>query len=319
VSLNFWIVGHELRSVPLTVPDYQTLMLPMLRMTGDGQDHKVSGLVEALADHFNLNEAERDDRLASGQRVIFNRTHWAATYLVKAGLLIRAVRGSVQITERGRAALAQAPERIDVKFLSQYPEFVAFRARTTTPGETVQTGAAPQDPEELLDSTYAALRRAVETDLLDHVLGASPTFFEQLVLDLLVAMGYGGAQTGDAARHVGRSGDDGIDGVIDEDKLGLDAVYIQAKRWAPDHPVRRPDLQAFAGSLEGQRATKGVFITTSRFTDDARQYVERISRRVVLLDGQALTRLMYDHGIGVRSPRRYEVRRVDAAYFEGEA
>ena len=151
------------------------------------------------------------------------------------------------------------------------------------------------------------------------MLASSPQFFEQLVLDLLVAMGYGGAQAADAARHVGRTGDDGIDGVIDEDKLGLDAVYIQAKRWAPDHPVRRPDLQGFAGSLEGQRATKGVFITTSRFTDDAREYIQRISRRVVLIDGQTLSRLMYDHRIGVRDHRTYDVRRVDAGYFEGEA
>lgn len=303
----------------MSVPDYQTLMLPLLRLTADGQDHKVSDLVETLADELQLSEDDRDQRLASGQRVIFNRTHWATTYLVKAGLLVRAIRGSAQITARGRTVLAEAPDRIDVKLLSQFPEFVAFRARAATPGAPAQPEPAGQDPEELLDSTYTALRRAVEADLLDHVLTASPTFFEQLVLDLLVAMGYGGGHTETAARHVGRSGDDGIDGVIDEDKLGLDAVYIQAKRWAPDRPVRRPDLQAFTGSLEGQRATKGVFITTSRFTDDARQYVERISRRIVLLDGQALTRLMYDHGIGVRSPRRYEVRRVDAAYFEGEA
>ena len=301
----------------MTVPDYQTLMLPLLRLTQDGEDHKVSALVESLADVYDLSEEDRDKRFATDQRVIYNRTHWAATYLVKAGLLTRAIRGSVRITDRGRAVLSQPPERIDVKFLKQYPEFVAFYVRTSTPGETVQPEIAPQDPEELLDITYAALRRAVEADLLDHVLGASPAFFEQLVLDLLVAMGYGGAQTEDAARHVGRSGDDGIDGVIDEDKLGLDAVYIQAKRWAPDHAVRRPDLQAFAGSLEGQRASKGVFITTSRFTEEARQYTERISRRIVLLDGQALARLMYDHGIGVRNPRRYEVRRVDAAYFEG--
>lgn len=302
----------------MTVPDYQTLMLPLLRMTADGQDHKIIALVEALADEFHLSEEDRDRLLASGQRVIFNRTHWATTYLVKSGLLTRAVRGTARITDRGRHVLASPPERIDVKFLSQYPEFQAFRARTAAPAEAAHAEPAQQDPEELLDTTYTALRRTVEADLLDHVLTSSPEFFEQLVLELLVAMGYGGANPGDAARHVGKAGDDGIDGVIDEDKLGLDAVYIQAKRWAPDHPVRRPDLQAFAGSLEGQRATKGVFITTSRFTDDARQYVERISRRIVLIDGEVLARLMYDHGVGVRGQRRYEVRRVDAAYFEGE-
>lgn len=293
-------------------------MLPLLRMTEDGQDHKILALVEALADEFALTEDDRNKVLASGQRVIFNRTHWATTYLVKAGLLMRAVRGTARITDRGRQLLATSPQRIDIKILLQYPEFQAFRVRTTQPAETAHPEAVQQDPEELLDSTYIALRKAVEADLLDHVLASSPEFFERLVIELLVAMGYGGAQASDAARHVGKSGDDGIDGVIDEDKLGLDAVYIQAKRWATDRPVRRPDLQGFAGSLEGQRATKGVFITTSRFTDDARQYVDRISRRVVLVDGQTLARLMYDHGIGVRGQQRYEVRRVDAAYFEGE-
>lgn len=293
-------------------------MLPLLRMTEDGQDHKVLALVDALTEEFGLTDEDRDKLLASGQRVIFNRTHWATTYLAKAGLLTRAVRGMARITDRGRQVLAAPPERIDVKFLLQYPEFQTFRMRTTPPGEVPHPEPAQQDPEELLDTTYAALRRTVEADLLDHVLASSPEFFEQLVIELLVAMGYGGAEAGGAARHVGKSGDDGIDGVIDEDKLGLDAVYIQAKRWAADRPVRRPDVQGFAGSLEGQRATKGVFISTSRFTDDARQYVERISRRVVLIDGQTLARLMYDHGIGVRGQRRYEVRRVDAAYFEGE-
>lgn len=295
-------------------------MLPMVRLAVDGSDHKIGALVQALADEFHLSEAERDERLSSGQQVIYNRTHWAATYLVKAGLLERAVRGSVRITARGRQILEQGPPRVDIKLLSQFPEFESFRTKAAIAPQPIASGPVPeQDPEELLDATYTALRRTVEADLLDHVLASSPAFFEQLVLSLLVAMGYGGAQAADAARHVGRSGDDGIDGVIDEDKLGLDAVYIQAKRWAPDHPVRRPDLQGFTGSLEGQRATKGVFITTSRFTDDAKEYVHRISRRVVLIDGATLARLMYDHGIGIRDHRRYEVRRVDLAYFEGEA
>lgn len=302
----------------MAVPDYQELMLPMMRTVADGTDHKVVALVEALSDEYKLTDDERAQLLPSGhQRVIVNRTHWAATYLVKGGLLTRAVRGSVRLTDRGRQVLEAPPPRIDVKFLGQYPEFLAWRARTK-PVTVAEPEQALQDPEELLDSTYAAVRRSVEADLLDNVLASSPEFFEQLVIELLLAMGYGGAQASEAARHVGRSGDDGIDGVIDEDKLGLDAIYIQAKRWAVDRPVRRPDLQAFAGSLEGQRATKGVFITTSRFTDDAREYVGRISRRIRLIDGDALARLMYDHGIGVRGQRTYDVRRVDTAYFEGE-
>lgn len=294
-------------------------MLPMLRIAADSVDHKIGALVQALADEFHLTEADRDERLSSGQQVIYNRTHWAATYLVKAGLLERAVRGSVRITPRGLEILQQKPARVDIRLLSQFPEFESFRAKAAVVPEPVAGPVPDRDPEELLDATYTALRRTVEVDLLDHVLASSPAFFEQLVLDLLVAMDYGGAQAAEAARHVGRTGDDGIDGVIDEDKLGLDAVYIQAKRWAPEHPVRRPDLQAFAGSLEGQRATKGVFITTSRFTEDAKEYIQRISRRVVLIDGPTLARLMYDHKIGVRDHRTYEVRRVDTGYFEGEA
>jgi restriction system protein len=288
-------------------------------MVANGGDHKIGSIVQSLADEFRLTESDRDERLSSGQAVIYNRTHWAATYLVKAGLLQRAVRGSVRITPRGREILQQNPLRVDIRLLSHFPEFESFRAKAAAVPHAATVEALERDPEELLDATYTALRRTVEADLLDHVLASSPAFFEQLVLGLLVAMGYGGAQAADAARHVGRSGDDGIDGVIDEDKLGLDAVYIQAKRWAPDHPVRRPDLQGFTGSLEGQRATKGVFITTSRFTDDAKEYIQRISRRVVLIDGSTLARLMYDHGIGVRDHRAYEVRRVDTAYFEGEA
>jgi restriction system protein len=210
------------------------------------------------------------------------------------------------------------PLRVDIKLLSQFPEFETFRTKTAAAPEPAPDPATEQDPEELLDATFTALRRTVEEDLLEQVRASTPVFFEQLVLSLLRAMGYGGTQPLEAFRHVGRTGDDGIDGVIDEDKLGLDAVYIQAKRWAADHPVRRPDLQAFAGSLEGQRASKGVFITTSRFTTDATEYVGRISRRIVLIDGTRLTRLMYEHGIGVRDRRTYHVRRVDSAYFEGE-
>ena len=305
----------------MSVPDYQTLMLPIMERAADGADHRIAILVQELSDAFKLSEADRDLRIASGQAVIYNRTHWAVTYLVKTRLLERSARGTIRITQRGRGVLAEKPERIDVKLLGRFPELAAFRAGAgESSGATPAIAAEPavqQTPDEVLDATFTSLRHGVEGELLDHVLASPPDFFEQLVVDLLVAMGYGGSQAG-AARRVGRTGDDGIDGVIDEDKLGLDAVYIQAKRWDPSHPVRRPDVQAFAGSLEGQRAGKGVFITTSRFTDDAREYVQRISKRIVLIDGHRLTELMYDHGIGVRDQRSYQVRRVDAAYFEGE-
>ncbi len=190
----------------MPVPGFQDLMLPMLRMAADGTDHKIGSLVQSLADEFQLTEADRDERLSSGQQVIYNRTHWAATYLAKAGLLERAVRGSVRITPRGREILHRQPGRVDIRLLSQFPEFESFRTKAAPVTDSVAGPASEQDPEELLDVTYTALRRTVEADLLDHVLASSPVFFEQLVLGLLVAMGYGGAQSAEAARHVGRSG-----------------------------------------------------------------------------------------------------------------
>ncbi len=303
----------------MPVPGFQSLMRPILAIASDEQLHRVGDLVPVLSDEFHLSDEEREALLPSGtQRLIVNRTYWAVTYLAKTHLLERIARGQVRIADRGRQALAQ-DEPIDVKYLRRYPELQAFLTPSAQKGEEpVSTPIdSHQTPEELLEGTFDALRHSVEADLLERVLASSPEFFEQLVVDLLHRMGYGGTHA-EAARRVGHTGDDGIDGVIDEDRLGLDAVYIQAKRWDPSHPVRRPDLQAFAGSLEGQRANKGIYITTSRFTDDARDYVTRISRRIVLIDGAALTRLMYDHGIGVRDHRHYEVRRVDSAYFEGE-
>ena len=300
------------------VPGFQALMLPILRAVKDGQDHPVSALVESLSNEFGLTADDRDQRNASGQRTIFNRTHWAVFYLVKAGVLLRFSRGTVRMTVLGQRILADDPPRVDLKYLTRFPGVIALRSRAAASDTDRQpVGEVQQTPDELLDASYVALRRNVEADLLDRVLAASPEVFEQLVVRLLVAMGYGGSEEG-GARTTKRSGDDGIDGVIDEDKLGLNAVYLQAKRWDPSRPVRRPDVQAFAGSLEGQRAAKGVFFTTSRFTEDAREYVGRISRRIVLIDGPTLARLMYDHGIAVRDGKKYIVRRVDEAYFEGE-
>ncbi|CAN5581443.1 restriction endonuclease [soil metagenome] len=304
----------------MAIPDFQTVMLPCLRITADGEEHRISDLVDRLASEFGLTQVERDVLLPSGRQGLFtNRVNWAITYLAKAGLVERTGRGRIRITDKGNSVLDDRPDRIDIRFLSRYPEIQAFRTRTSQPRASVRGGeVGTGTPEEQLEATYSAVRAAVESDLLDRVLASSPSFFERLVLDLLLAMGYGGTLAADAGRHVGRSGDEGIDGIIDQDKLGLDSVYIQAKRWLPSRPVSRPDLQAFNGSLDSQRASKGVFLTTSRFTDDAREYAERVSRRIVLVDGAALTKLMYDHGIGLREPRRYDVWRVDGAYFDGE-
>ncbi|HEY8868027.1 MAG TPA: restriction endonuclease [Candidatus Limnocylindrales bacterium] len=247
------------------------------------------------------------------------------TYMGKAGLLSRPARGRIAITDAGKAALASKPVKIDIPFLLKYPSFVAFRtkAKPPFPGDSQAHESATSDqrnPEELLYLTYDALRQSIEADMLDRL--QAPEYpweaFERLVVELLGAMGYGSSTDETTLRVTKLTGDEGIDGVIDEDKLGLDAVYIQAKKYQAKTGVGRPSLQAFAGSLEGQRASKGVFLTTSYFTGEAEEYVRRISRRIVLVDGRALTRLMYDYGIGVRLGRSLAIKRVDDAYFEGE-
>lgn len=302
------------------VPDYQTLMLPMLEVLADGQARRVvPDVTDALASRFGLTDDDLEHMLPSGlQSTFVNRTHWAGTYMVKAGLLERPKRGQLAITQRGKDLLATKPAKVDNHVLNGYPEFVAWKQKSSSKGSTEQ--ADDENPEESLFLAYESWRKTVEADLLDRMQSDVFTWqsFEDLVVDLLHAMGYGRGEE-DRKRVTKRSGDDGIDGVIDEDRLGLDAVYIQAKNYGADKKVGRPDLQKFAGSLEGQRASKGVFITTSSFSADAQEYVGRISRRIVLIDGQMLARLMYDHGIGVRPRRTLDVKGVDEAYFEGEA
>jgi restriction system protein len=309
----------------MAIPDYQKLMLPVLELLGDGQVRRVvPDITDPVGQRFNLTPEDRDQMLPSGlQRTFVNRTHWAVTYMAKAGLLARPARGRVEITDLGRQALAKRPGKIDVTFLMDYPGFEEFRTKTKPKvgGEVTGVGLAQEkNPEELLYTTYDALRQSVEADMLDRL--QAPAYpweaFERLVVDLLGAMGYGSSTDVTRLRVTKLTGDEGIDGIIDEDKLGLDAVYIQAKKYQAKTGVGRPALQAFAGSLEGQRASKGVFFTTSFFTSEAQEYVRRISRRVVLIDGSALTKLMYDYGIGLRLARTLPVKQVDDAYFEGE-
>lgn len=310
----------------MAVPDYQTLMLPLLEYLADGATRStVPELTGHLAGHFHLTREDLDQRLPSGvQPTFYNRTDWAVTYLAKAALLSRPARGKVTITSRGKEVVAARPDRVDVAYLRRYPEFEEFRSKTRSQG--TQTVGLPlitnaeQNPEELLYGTYETLRQAVEADILDRLQSdvLSWEFFEQLVVDLLSRMGFGSNVEEASRRVTKRSGDDGIDGIIDEDRLGLDAVYIQAKKYGPRTSVGRPALQAFAGSLEGQRASKGVFITTSYFSSEAEDYVKRISKRIVLIDGKTLARLMYEHGVGMRTRRTLDVKRVDEAYFEGD-
>ena len=305
----------------MTVPDFQSLMLPLLRLIGDEKEHNNSEVLESLAEQFHLNESERKELLPSGRQVRFdNRVAWARAYLKMAGLLENIRRGTFRITERGRRVLMQDPPKIDMRFLSQFPEYAAFRGRSqlsNKPEEPVEgANPAPETPDEILEATYQNIERELAEKLKEKIKGCSPKFFERLVVDLLMAMGYGGSMN-DAGQVVGQSGDGGIDGIIKEDKLGLDSVYIQAKRW--DGTVGRPRVQEFAGSLMARSARKGVFITTSQFSKEARDYVSTIQQpKIVLVDGELLAKLMIDHGIGVANVATYTVKKVDLDYFEDE-
>jgi restriction system protein len=300
----------------MPIPGFQDFMLPFLLALNDKAEHRVSDVRDILASQFKLTAEEREALLPSGNQAIFqNRVAWAASYLNQAGLLTRTGKGVYLITERGIAILKEGPKRIDIPFLTRFPEFERFRRRTASPQKTDSAAVIEIDPAEALERNYLQLRETLSDDLLDRISNCSPAFFERLVVDLLVAMGYGGSRK-DAGQTIGRSGDDGIDGMIKEDKLGLDAIYVQAKRW--EGPVGRPVVQAFAGSLEGQRAKKGVLITTSRFSQDAKDYVNRIDKKIVLIDGEQLGSLIIDHGVGVANVNTYHVKRVDLDYFEEE-
>jgi restriction system protein len=301
----------------MAIPDYQSIMLPLLQFSGDQREHSLREAIEVLADQFNLTDEERKELLPSGQQATFdNRVGWARTYLKKAGLMVSTRRGYFQITERGREILKDPPEKITARYLKQFPEFLAFqtkRNQTTeaSEGQEIDT----QTPEEDIETAYQVIRDGLVAELLQIVKTHSPIFFERLVIDLLVKMGYGGTRK-DAGQAIGKRGDEGIDGIIKEDRLGLDIVYIQAKRW--DNVVSRPEIQKFAGALQGQRAKKGIFITTSHFSDGAKDYVSRIESKIVLIDGDTLAQLMIDYGIGVTTIATYELKRIDSDYFTEE-
>lgn len=307
----------------MSIPDFQSIMLPLLDIIKDGGDHSHGEISDALATHFKLNDAEKKELLPSGRQARFdNRVAWARAYLKKAGLLENTRRGIFHITEHGLKLLESNPSRIDIKLLSQYPGIQEWHGKTsckddeTENKECINGGTiGKQTPEEVLEASYQELRRSLANDLIERIMKCPPKFFEGLVVDLLVKMGYGGSKM-DAGQAIGQSGDGGIDGIIKEDKLGLDVVYIQAKRW--NGTVGRPLVQAFAGSLDGQRARKGIMITTSQFSQDAKDYVDRIEKKIVLIGGEQLAQLMIDHGIGVAEVVNYTVKRVDIDYFDYE-
>lgn len=304
----------------MSIPDYQTIMLPFLELLSDGQERSTRACIDALADHFHLSQEERAELLPSGQQPTFeNRVGWARTYLKKAGLLDSPRRGVVCITSRGQEVLKKAPERIDVEFLVQFEEFQEFRrqSRQRTDKRKVSSYQnAQSDPVEQIEQAFSNYQESLTDDVLEKVHSATAVFFERLVIRLLVAMGYGGGLR-QAAEIVGGSGDAGIDGVINEDKLGLDVIYVQAKQWT--NPVGRPEIQKFVGALHGKRAKKGVFITSSEFTREARDYVTHLEPRVVLIDGKTMARLMIEHNVGVTTKSVYELKSMDQDFFEDES
>jgi restriction system protein len=303
----------------MAVPDFQSLMLPVLHAAADGEI-SAADLRERVATSVRLSESDLAEMLPSGRQTTFaNRTAWANVFLQRAGLLEKARRGVYRISDEGRRVLAEPPERIDMRFLERYPAYVEWRQRSAAGrgGAIAAISEAPdtaRTPEEQMAASNAALTAALEGDLLDRVREASPGFFESLIVDLLIAMGYGGGRA-EMGQAIGRAGDGGIDGIIKEDALGLDIVYVQAKRYAAQNSVGRGEVQSFAGSLDGVGATKGIFVTTSSFSQGAWEYVERIAKKIVLVDGTELARLMVRYGVGVRTRSVYELKKVDEDYF----
>lgn len=304
----------------MAIPDYQSLMLPLLALAADGQEHSIREAREHLAASLGLTADEREELLPSGRQPVFdNRVAWAKTYLQQAGLLAAPRRAHFQITDRGRQVLAKKPAAIDIKLLDRFPEFVEFRTSGKKNGDGAAAAGAEScataTPEEMLESAHQQIRSDLAADLLKRIKAAPPAFFERLVVELLVRMGYGGSRK-EAGKALGRSGDEGIDGIINEDRLGLDTIYLQVKRW--DGTVGRPEIQKFVGALHGKRARKGVFITTSGYSGEAREYVANIDPKVVLINGPELAELMIDFGLGVTTTASYEIKRVDSDYFGEE-
>lgn len=303
----------------MPIPDFQSVMRPLMDVISDGKEHSIRETLDRLGDHFELTDEERKRLLPSGRQDVFtNRVAWAKTHLRMAGLIEPTARGVFKITARGLELLKATQDRIDLRLLRKQPGYLEARDRKRDKpegnGELV-TSDADQTPEEMMEQSFEALRESLGREILTKLQSASPAFFERLVVELLVRMGYGGTRK-DAGQAIGKSGDEGIDGIIKEDRLGLDTIYIQAKKW--EQTVSRPEIQKFAGALQGFRAKKGIFITTSDFSKEAVEYSARIDSKIVLIDGEQLWNLMIDFGIGVSTTATYEVKRIDNDYFSEE-
>lgn len=300
----------------MAIPDFQSTLLPCLQIFSDEKEYSLRDCVHILADKFALSESERNELLPSGRQARFNNyVNWAAIYLYKAGLLDRPKRGHYRINTRGKGVLKENLTEIKIKYLDQYPEFVEFHKSNKKDGGGNGGTDVPSTPEESLELAHQALKEGLAIDIIQAIKQCSPEFFERLVIDVLVRMGYGGSRK-EAGQAVGKAGDGGIDGIIKEDRLGLDIIYIQAKRW--EGMVGRPQIQGFVGALAGKHAQKGIFITTSAFTKDAADYVHTIDKKIILIDGPRLADLMIEHNVGTTTIANYEVKRIDTDYFSEE-
>lgn len=297
----------------MAIPNFQAFMLPVLMLLGENQELSHNEICSRLADQMNISEEDRTLLLPSGQQTFLsNRIGWARSYLKKAGLIAAPRRGYSAITDRGRDVLKHLPGQIDIAFLMHFPEFRQFKEGATETDAGSIAVDEEKTPQEYMEFGYKKIQEELEATLIEQIHNCSPSFFEMLVIDLLVAMGYGGSRR-EAGKITGKSGDEGIDGVINEDRLGLDVIYVQAKRW--EGLVGRPEIQKFAGALLGKRAKKGIFITTSGFTKEAVTYSASIESKLVLIDGNQLAQLMIEHGVGVTTAQRYEIKKIDFDYF----
>lgn len=301
----------------MTIPNFQSIMLPLLKFCSDGKEHTNREALDALAQDFALTEEEQKELLPSGQQCVFdNRVAWARAHMKMADILENTRRGVFRITERGQETMKQNPQEINLRFLRKFPEYEAAREKhKENRRHDNPSGGEEQEnktPAEQLEEAYQTLRENLASEIIAQLKAASPIFFEKVVVEVLVKMGYGGSRK-DAGQAIGRSGDEGIDGIIKEDRLGLDIIYIQAKKW--EDPISRPEIQKFAGALQGKRARKGIFITTSRFCDTAKEFVTNIDSKIILIDGQQLAQFMIDFGVGVATDAVYELKRLDSDYF----
>jgi len=300
----------------MAIPDFQSIMLPLLKFCADGQEHTNREAIEVLSAEFELSDDEKQKLLPSGRQCVFdNRVAWARAHMKMAQLVENTRRGVFRITDRGQEVLSQNPPEINLRLLRDFPEYAEARDRHQQSRRERSSNDREEEaktPEEQLEEAYEVLRENLASELLTQLKASSPAFFEKVVVEVLVKMGYGGSRK-DAGEAIGRSGDEGIDGIIKEDRLGLDIIYIQAKKW--EDPISRPEIQKFAGALQGKRARKGIFITTSRFCDTAREFVANIDSKIILVDGQQLAGYMIDFGVGVATDGVYELKRLDSDYF----